>query len=160
VIWYAGSRMDWENVLASHRGVDEVDIGRYQRMEETDFATGCCMLVKREVFEKIGLFDKKYFLYWEDNDFSQRAKKAGFKVYFAPEAVIWHKNAGSSKSGSFLHDYYLTRNRLLFAFKYASLRAKIALIKESIIKLFKGRKWEKKGIIDFYLGRFGKGGWK
>lgn len=105
VIWYAGGKIDWDNVLICHRGVDEVDKGQYDKKRETDFATGCCMLVKRKVFEKIGLFDKKYFLYWEDVDFCLRAEKAGFKIYFAPQAIIWHKNAGSSASGSLLHLY-------------------------------------------------------
>jgi len=156
VIWYAGGRLDWNNVLASHRGVDEVDIGRYQKAKETDFATGCCILIKKEVFEKIGLLDNKYFLYWEDNDFCQRAKKAGFKVCFAPGAVIWHKNASSSGgAGKQTSVYYQTRNRLIFAFKYAPTRAKIAVLKEGIKYLFLGTKWQRRAIKDFLLLKFG-----
>jgi len=157
VIWYAGGKMDWNNILASHRGVDEVDKGQYDKTEVTDFSTGCCMLIRTEFLRKIGLFDEKYFLYWEDNDLSQRLKKAGYKVYFCPQAFIWHKNASLSGSGSKMHDYYLTRNRFLFGLKYARFRVKLSLIKESLIKLFKGREGEKMGILDFYLGRWGKG---
>jgi len=160
VIWYAGGQIDWQNVLASHRGVDEVDRGQFDQIEETDFATGCCLLIGREVLEKVGLFDSRYFLYWEDNDLCQRAKRLGFKVCFAPRAVVWHKNAGSSRVGSDLHDYYLTRNRLLFGWQYASWRAKFALVRESVIKLFNGRKWERRGIIDFYLRRFKRGSYR
>ncbi len=72
VIWYAGGKIDWKNVLTSHRGVDSVDIGQFDEEKETDFATGCAMLVKREVFNKIGFFDPVYFAYFEDADFSQR----------------------------------------------------------------------------------------
>ena len=61
VFWYAGGEMDWKNVIGFHRGVDEVDRGQYDRIEKTDFASGCCMLVKREVFEKVGFFDEKFF---------------------------------------------------------------------------------------------------
>lgn len=156
VIWYAGGVIDWDNVLTFHRGVDEVDEGQYNKIKETEFATGCCMLIKRKVFEKIGFFDKKYFLYLEDVDFCQRAKQEGFKIYFAPQAIIWHKNAGSSAVGSFIQDYYLTRNRLLFGMKYAPLRARLALLKESLSFLFKGRKGQKKGVFDFYQCHFGK----
>lgn len=159
VIWYAGGKVDWQNVLASHRGVDEVDRQQYDRTEETDYVNGCLMLIKREVFEKIGLLDKKYFLYFEENDFSQRAKQAGFKLYFAPKAVIWHLNAGSSAPGSGLHDYFLTRNRLLFGLHWAPFRSKAALIKESFRILVGGRPWQKTGVRDFYLGRFGRGSW-
>ncbi|HUV71507.1 MAG TPA: glycosyltransferase family 2 protein [Clostridia bacterium] len=159
VIWYAGGKMDWQNVYASHRGVDEVDKGQYETVIETEYVNGCLMLVKREVFEEIGFFDPKYYLYFEENDFCQRAKKAGFKLFYAPQAKIWHLNAGSSGAGSSLHDYFLTRNRLLFGFRWAPWRAKLALVKESGRLLLKGREWQKIGVRDFYLGRFGKGSW-
>lgn len=157
VIWYAGGIMDWENVIGKHRGVDEIDRGQYDKIGETDFATGCCMLVKKEVFETLGLFDKKYFLYYEDSDLSVRAKKAGYKIMYVPKAIIWHKNAGSGGCGSLLQDYYITRNRLIFAMRYAPLRSKISLIKEGIKLLIFGRKWQKRAVCDFFVGRFGKG---
>jgi len=158
VFWYAGGDVDWKNMIASHRGVDEVDKGQFNKMEETDYATGCCMLVKKEVFEKVGLFDEKYFLYFEDADISMRIKRAGYKIIYQPNAILWHENAGSvGGSGSLLQDYFISRNRLLFGFKYAPLRTKIALFKESITILLKGRSNQKKGIKDFYLKRFGKG---
>lgn len=161
VIWYAGGKMDWKNVIGFHRGVDEVDKGQYDRFEETNFVSGCCMMVKKEVFEKVGFFDERYFLYYEDNDFSQRVKTKGFKIYYQPKAKLWHLNAGSTGgSGSGLQDYFITRNRLLFGFNYASLRTKSALLKESIKFMFIGRKLQKKGVLDFYTGRFGKGSYR
>lgn len=161
VLWYAGGQMDWGNIIGKHRGVDEVDRGQYEEISETGFASGACMFIKREVFEKIGLFDEKYFLYYEDADFCQRAVKRGYKIVYAPDAILWHKNAGSvGGSGSGLQDYYISRNRLLFGLKYASYRSKLALLKESVINLLKGRKWQKKGIWDFYLRKFGKGSFK
>ena len=161
VIWYAGGVMDWQNVIGFHRGVDQVDKGQFDKAGETDFVSGCCMLVKKEVFEKVGLFVDKYFLYYEDNDLSQRAKKEGFSSFYEPKGFLWHDNAGSAGgSGSSLQDYYITRNRLLFGTRYASLRAKTALIKESIMILLKGRKWQKKGVLDFYTGKMGKGSYE
>lgn len=157
VIWYAGGKLDWDNILSSHRGVDEVDSGQYDRVVETDFATGACMMIKLEVFKKIGLLDKDYFLYWEDVDFCQRAKKAGFKVLYTPTTHIWHKVARGSGIGSNLNDYYITRNRLLFASKYAVVRAKFALLRESLKMLFSGRPWQWRGVIDYYFGNLDKG---
>ncbi|MEX2012947.1 MAG: glycosyltransferase family 2 protein, partial [Candidatus Levyibacteriota bacterium] len=144
VLWYAGGEMDWKNVIGHHRGVDEVDIGQYNETVETEYVTGCCMLLTRELLEKVGGFDKKYFLYYEDNDLSQRSKKKGFKIVYSPKSVIWHKNAGSAGgSGSHLQDYYITRNRMVFGMKYAPLRSKVALIRESMRLLVSGRKWQK-----------------
>jgi GT2 family glycosyltransferase len=160
VIWYAGGLLDWQNIIASHQGVDEVDQGQYDHLKDTDFVSGCAMLIKKEVFKKIGLFDEDYFLYLEDVDFCWRTKQAGYKIFFVPLAKVWHVNAGSSEIGGPLHDYYLTRNRMLFGSKYASLRTKLALIRESLRILFKGSSWQKKGIKDFYLRRFNQAGFK
>lgn len=160
VIWYAGGKIDWANILASHRGVDEVDSGQYDQEGETDFVSGCCFLVRKEVFKEIGLLDNKYFLYYEDADFCLRAKKKGWQVFYFPKAKIWHLNAGSSGCGGELQDYFTTRNRLLFGFRWASLRSKIAILREGCRTFFGGRKWQKRGVLDFYLARFGKGSWK
>lgn len=158
VIWYAGGGVDWKNVIGFHRGVDEVDHGQYERREITEFATGCCMLVKREVIKKIGMLDERYFLYYEDSDFSQRVIKAGYKIMYTPKAFLWHKNAGSAGgSGSALQDYYISRNRMLFGMRWAPFRSKISLVKESIAILFSGRAWQKKGIIDYYRMKLGQG---
>ena len=158
VIWYAGGLVDEKIMVSSHRGVDEIDKGQFNSITATDFVTGCAMFVKREVFERIGFFDERYFLYYEDTDFSQRAKRAGYKIIFVPTAKVWHANAGSSEVGGKIHDYYMTRNRMLFGFKYGSLKIKLALARESLRILLKGSTWQKMGIRDFYLRRFGQAG--
>lgn len=157
VIWSAGGDIDWNNVYASNHGVDEVDKGQFDQLQETDFATGACVLYKKEALLSSGFFDEKYFLYLEDTDLSLRIKRNGFKIMYVPSAVVWHKVAQSSHIGSDLNDYYITRNRLLFGFRYAPIRAKLALFRESIMFLIFGRKWQKKGVMDFYIGNFGKG---
>lgn len=157
VIWYAGGILDWSNVFAYHRGVDEVDRQQFNKSSDTDFATGCCMLIKRSVIEKIGFLDKNYFLYFEDVDYSIRTQKAGFKVKYDPNAYLWHKNAASSgKPGSRLHVYYQTRNRLYFGYKYAPLRSKKSLALDSLKMLMRGGIFTK-AVADYYLGRMGQG---
>ncbi len=161
VFWFAGGYVDWKNVFTRHRGVDEVDEGQYDKEEHITFATGCCMLFSRKALEKVGKFDERYYLYFEDGDISQRFLKAGFSIIYNPKAILWHITAASGGgSGSPLHDYYLTRNRMLFGMQYAPLRSKVALIRESIRLLLIGRPWQKKGIQDFYTGNFGKGSYK
>src|SRR3990167_7036409 len=156
VIWSAGGEIDWANVLGKHLGVDDVDRGQFKVRKQITFATGACMLVRRGVFEKIGYFDEKYFLYLEDMDFCVRAKNAGFKIIFEPSAVLWHKNASSSGgSGSILQDYFITRNRLLFAFKFASIRTKFALFRQILGQIRSPIK--RKALADFLTFNFGKG---
>ena len=159
VIWYAGGKIDWSNVIGRHAGVDEVDKNQYDTRSPVDFATGACMLIKRQVFEKIGLFDEKYFLYLEDMDFCVRAQKAHFKIIFEPKAILWHKNAGSvGGSGSDLQDYFITRNRLLFAVKFARLKTKIAVFRQVLTQVADPIK--RKALIDFLTWRFQQGSYK
>lgn len=160
VIWYTGGNIDWRNIYGSNRGVDEVDHGQYEVEEEVDFATGTCSIFSSIALKQAGLYDERYFMYFEDADLSMRLKRSGFKVLYTPKAHLWHKVAQSSGIGSSLNDYYITRNRMLFAMKYATFRTKLALVKESLKLLFWGRKWQKFGVRDYYLRRFMIGTYK
>ncbi|MBI4039709.1 glycosyltransferase family 2 protein [Candidatus Daviesbacteria bacterium] len=156
-IWYAGGQLDWDNILASHVGVDQIDKGQFSKEQATDFVSGAAMFVRREVFDKVGLFDERYFLYYEDSDLCIRAQQAGFDLIFTPRAFLWHKNAAATGLGSPLQDYYITRNRLLFAQKFARFRARFALFRESLKFLFGTNSTKRRAVVDYYLGRFGKG---
>lgn len=165
VIWYAGGKIDWDHVSASHRGVDEVDKGQYNEKIKTTFVSGCAMFVRRSVFEKVGLFDKKYFMYFEDVDLCIRARKKGFEALYIPSAVLWHKNAGSSGgTGSELQVYYQTRNRLLLGMRYAPVKTKLALYREALVMLMKGTAVQKQAVGDhlrnFYGSRDRRRIWK
>lgn len=161
IIWAVGGKLDWQNVYGSNLGIDEVDIGQYdQNPPIPDFISGCCFLVTQEFFKKVGLFDEKFYLYLEDADLSRRAVKSGYQLAVVPKSIIWHVNSGSSGAGSPLHDYFLTRNRLLFTFRYLGFRTIFAVFRESLRHLLTGRNWQKRGVVDFYLKRYGKGSWK
>lgn len=158
VIWYAGGAMDWNNINGSHRGVDEVDSGQYDTPSQTDLITGCCVLFPRHVLEKTKGFDDRFFLYYEDADLNERIKKLGLSIWYQPTAMLWHINAGATGgSGSVLQDYFISRNRMLFGMRYARLRTKIALVRESLRLIKTGREWQKKGVRDYYKGKFGRG---
>jgi len=157
VIWYAGGKHDWDNVYATHLGVDEVDRGQYDQVRSTDFITGCLFIVRRAVLEQVGLFDERYCLYFEDSDLGKRIEKVGLKLVIDPQIKLWHKVAQSSSIGSPLNDYFITRNRLLFGITYARPRTKFALLREAVRKLFTGTKAQKQAIKDFFTGNLGKG---
>jgi len=160
VIWYAGGDMDWDNVYGSNHGVDEVDKGQFDSIRQTDFATGCCMMIPAKVLQEVGLLNEDYYLYLEDVELCQRIHNSKYKILYTPYTHLWHKVSQSSGIGSQLNDYFTTRNRLAFGMKHASLRAKFALLRESIRFLLNGREWQKIGVKDFYLGKFGKGSWR
>ena len=161
VFWYAGGIIDRKNAYSSHRGVDEVDCGQYDNAAETDFANGACAIIRSGIFEKVGFLDSSFFLYWEDADFSQRIKNAGYKVMYYPGTHLWHKvSASTGGSGSTTNDYFLTRNRFYFAMRYLASRTKFAVFRDTIKLVFTGRKWQRWGAIDALLGVKGMGAWR
>ncbi|MCX7881134.1 MAG: glycosyltransferase family 2 protein [Patescibacteria group bacterium] len=130
IIWYTGGIIDWKNCLIIHRGVDEVDHGQYEKTEETEFITGCLICFNQKVIEKVGFWDERYFLYYEDADFCEKTKRKGFKLIYNPKIIIYHKNAQSTGgSGSTIHQQYQKKSQLLFGLKYAPFKTKIHLIK-------------------------------
>lgn len=155
-IWFAGKNFDLLNVLGSHRGVDEIDTGKYDEEIEMKDGNGAALLIHKRVFEKIGFMDEDYFLYYEESDFCYRAHKAGFKIMYIPSSIVYHENAKSTGLGSPLQDYFITRNRMLFAKKFLSRRTQFALIREA---LRTGMKYSTRrlAVMDYLLGRFGKG---
>lgn len=157
VVWYAGGTIDWDNILGSNGHVDEIDRGQFKKPEKTDFVTGALLITRADVLKKVGLFDEKYFMYLEDVDLCHRIKLAGYKLLFDPKIKIWHKVGRGSAIGSPLNDYFITRNRLYFGFKFARFRTKFALFREALRKLFTGTSSQKKAIIDFFTSQMCKG---
>ncbi|MEP7167030.1 MAG: glycosyltransferase family 2 protein [Candidatus Woesebacteria bacterium] len=158
VIWYAGGGIDWQNMILFHKGVDEVDRGQFEKAgEEEQFATGCCFLTTPAIWKTLKGFDPKYFLYYEDADLSMRLrKKLHKKIRFAPRAILYHQNAGSSDgSGSQVHQYYQTRNRLRFGLRYSPRRTKLALLNEARRLFITGNGAVKLGILHALGGQWG-----
>jgi GT2 family glycosyltransferase len=63
---------------------------------DREFLSGCAMLVRRAVFERAGLFDERFFMYYEDLDFCVRVRDQRFKLRLVPDASLWHKVSQSS----------------------------------------------------------------
>ncbi len=157
ILWYAGAVIDWRNLQTIHLGVDELDRGQFDQETTIDYASGCCLLIRREALAVSGIFSDQYFLYYEDTDLSLRLKKHNWQLLYCPTSHIWHKNGSSSLgSGSDLQNFYLTRNRLLFFFLYSPWRGKLTVIKFALNLLKNGSRVEKKAARKFLLRKFGK----
>lgn len=170
-VWFAGSSINWATGESPHWGLGERDNGQFNRVIEVDRVTGCAMMVSRSVFERVGLFDPDYFLYYEDVDLCVRAAKAGFKSYCVQTAKVWHKESSSTgaSQGSDLHAYYHTRNRLLFLRKHGRIRDAVHRDNRRFFRKYLSgvllrpfdREYRKRyapqfwALADFYLGRYG-----
>lgn len=117
-VWFVGSLLSLKTGRAEHVRYGEIDKGQFDKELCLKWAPGTSLLIKKEVFEKVGFFDEKYFLFYEDVDFCVRARKTGFKIRFSPEAKIWHKVGSTVGRRNPDNEYYKTRNRLYFVKKF------------------------------------------
>lgn len=117
-LYYAGATFSKEKmdfIVPAMGKVDNSD-GDFNTVKETDIAVGCALFATREILEKVGVFDERFFLVHEESDLCYRATRAGYKVFFIPQAKLWHKGSVSfDGSDSPLMHYFWARNRLLWA---------------------------------------------
>lgn len=170
-IWYAGGK--WGKFRMSyHINMNKLDKNNVNdRDTETDWVMGCLLLVKTSIIKEVGLLPEDYFLYVEETDFCLRVQRYGYKIYYVPEAKIWHKCTASfnkEKSTVAIPHYYGARNQLYFAKTYLPFHKKMAfylfffsyrLLR--FIQWFLQGRWNFivfacLGIEDFLRGRRGK----
>jgi len=115
VLQYAGfSSMNPITLRMRAIGNNQSDQGQYNNIRETPFAHGCAMLVRKGVVELAGHLHEDYFLYYEELDWSSAIRRAGFRIYYHPGSVVYHKESLSVQKDSPLKTYYLNRNRILY----------------------------------------------
>jgi hypothetical protein len=165
LIWSAGGKISKNYTRGELVGYKEKDEGEYGEKKEVDYISGTCLLIKKEVVEKIGPMSEDYFLYYEDTDWNMRARRAGFKCLFVPNSKIYHKVSKSTIEFSFPYIYYHSRNGLMlasrFGCKFCAWLTIFWIFKKQVIKMIIGYKkeWARpvmKGVIDFWKGKKGK----
>lgn len=168
-IWFAGGRFDAGLCQVQTPRSGELDEGAQPAVVESDWLTGCCLLMKRQACEQAGLLDERFFLYWEDTDWSLRLHRAGLRTVTVPSAHIWHKiSVSTGGAESALKWYHKTRSHLLFARLHAPhaigsllriLARDIAwlLVKSSRRDRFSRARASVSAVKDYYLGRSGRG---
>nr|WP_262906149.1 glycosyltransferase family 2 protein [Hymenobacter terricola] len=92
----------------------EPDRGQHNRSRPTQLADGAAMMVPRRVIEAVGPMPEVYFLYYEELDWCESIKRAGYSCHYVAESAIYHKESTSVGKASVLKTYYMNRNRLLF----------------------------------------------
>ena len=120
LILSAGSKLDYTQNIVRQYGRGEKDIGQYDEIREVDWVGTGAMLVKWEVFEKIGLLDTTFIGYgYEDVDFGVMARKANYKVVFCPFGKVWHRPHSGIGKYTFKKKYLEARNAIYFMNKHA-----------------------------------------
>ena len=116
LIEYAGcSQMNLFTARTKTIGKGMMDDGSdFQGVIETSYVHGGGMLVPRHVIDTVGPMAVDYFLYYEELDWSERIRRAGFKIYCQRDAIIYHKESASIGRLSPLKTYFMNRSRILF----------------------------------------------
>ncbi len=95
-------------------GNQQEDRGQHDRGGYTAYAHGAAMMVSRKVVEKVGMLPDIFFVYYEELDWSAQVRRAGYHIYYQPEAYLYHKGSVTVGKESVMKAYYYNRNRILF----------------------------------------------
>jgi GT2 family glycosyltransferase len=127
--------------------------------DKLDFLTAASMLVRRKAFEKVGLMDDRFFLYWEDSELCFRLRRGGWKLGVAAEGAVLHKVNASAKNNRVVVDRYATTSGIRFLLEYSAtplLSAALFLSMRILNRAVRGRidnvREVLRGVGD-YLGR-------
>lgn len=112
-----GGKINWWLGRTEHRE-RQYAIRETECVSKIDYVSGCAMLIRRPVLEKIGLLDERYFLYFEDVDFCIRAQKAGFKIAIELRSAIFHK---LSERKPLAQRWQLVKSNLIFINRWLPL---------------------------------------
>lgn len=116
-IWSSGGFFDFTNYRDQGLKNERID-----EITEVDFVPGCAMFVRRDVFKKIKLFDRNFFMYFEDTDFCYRAKQMEFRVVYYPRIVVFHNITEEKEKQSELVKINYFKSKFLFIFKHYPLK--------------------------------------
>ena len=114
VLWFAGGHFNQDSTFGGHYGLNQEDRGQFDTLRSCDFVSGCCLLFRRDITERIGILERSYFAYLEDVEFCVRTRAAGFQVLYQPNARILHKVSSTASWDSPVYIYFNLRNKILF----------------------------------------------
>jgi GT2 family glycosyltransferase len=121
------------NGKTHHFGYREVDEGQYDQRRDVDYVTGCMFAIRRELLERIGMLDDRYFpIYYEEVEFAVRARKNGYRVVYEPGAVLYHLESMTEVLGSPNYLYRYHKGRWRFILKNFSF---VAVLKAFVLEL-------------------------
>jgi len=99
------------------RGTGELDRGQYDHDRDCLWPDGCAAMYRKSMLDSIGGFDEDFFMFGDDAELGLRARIAGWRCRYAPDAVVRHHRGGSLNAGSPRRIFLIERNRVLLAAK-------------------------------------------
>jgi len=106
-----------KGIVINERGKGDIDKGQYNKVEDVGYISGCCLGIRKEVVETVGLMDERFFLYFEETDWILRIKQFNWRVVYTPKSKVWHKGSHTIGENNPFCVYYIVRNKLLLSHK-------------------------------------------
>ncbi len=148
-----GARYSPWSAKAYQVGSGEVDHGQYHAQNVSlDYISGASLLVSRSFVEQVGLLEESYFLYFEEIDWTQRAKRIGScALIYCENSLVYHKEGastgGSIEKSSFsaISEFYQLRNRIWITYRYFRefLPAVYFVLGLTVLKRLGQRQWKR-----------------
>lgn len=117
-IQHAGGYIMRPQALSGHYGLGERDVGQYEKQQDVEYVMGAAMAIRQEVIRSIGLLDEGFFLYYEDVDYCERARRAGYRVAYIPGAHLVHNESSTTQRGSVFYYGHIHTSRWRYMLKY------------------------------------------
>jgi GT2 family glycosyltransferase len=136
----AGGNIDWNKGSVVLSNVGET-AGLLTKIADVDYIS--FFFADPNVLESVGLFNKKYFAYWEDTDLCYRLKKAGYRVVRVSTARVWHKHSHTARRVSGFYEYHYTRNQFWFWKTHATKTRWISFLLSFFFFTF----WQRSAVI-------------
>ena len=160
-VFKSGHGRDRGAVVKGYHQFYEIDNQFYNQPCEITAFSGVSVILRKDIYKKLGGFDELYFMYYEDLDLSLRFKKMGYKIFFEPKSVIYHIHAGSSEEWSTFFNYHVEKNYLATLVKHFPLPQILAevikygfMIIISLLKMFKWRFREHWELYEVWKDKF------
>lgn len=118
VIQHSGGYITHPRAIPGHYGIGERDEGQHDTPRDVDYVIGAALAVRRDVLARVGLLDERFFLYYEDVDLCARARAAGYRVVYLPEATGIHVESATTVKGSFSYLWRFHTGRWLYLLKH------------------------------------------
>lgn len=159
LLWMAGGKFRWIHGTTQHIGFEKEDAKEYNQIKQITYAPTCFMLIKADVFDKIGFMDENYFVYYDDSDFIWRAVHNNIRLYYIPKSSIKHKvsvSTGGSSSEFIIK--CVNRNQIYFILKNFSKLHRLCTLTFLFCKfVFKTKRTKNKNYRDLVISSYKEG---
>jgi GT2 family glycosyltransferase len=159
-IYFAGGIMDWNIINPVNRGQGQIDVGQFEHDIETDFVLPYSTLIKCRVIKEVGFLDTVYYDKFDWLDYCFKNRRLIWRLMYSCQSHVWIRQKNNDDLPIFIKEYFSIRNSLLLGLRFGPAYTKFSLIKDAFHQYFFGTPWQRRAVLDFFTGNFGRGSYQ